>query len=118
MISQRTADTSLEGTSQLAFPGHRGVRAYLTVMTTTTERIGAKAREMVEELQRSRDEVRVQLHLAGMETKDAFRDLESRLTTFEARAHAIGDEPAHELEEAFGHLRAAFGKLRAQLRKD
>lgn len=71
---------------------------------------------MVEELQRSRDEVRVQIHLAGMETKDAFHDLEGRLTKFEARARDIGDEPAHELEEAFTHLRAAFQKLRAKVR--
>lgn len=85
-------------------------------MTTTTERIGAKAREMVEELQRSRDEVRVQMHLAGMDTKDAFHDLEGRLATFEARARAIGEEPTHELEEAFTHLRAAFKALRAKLR--
>ena len=85
-------------------------------MTDRTERAKARAREMVDELQRSRDELRVQLHLAGMETKDKFHDLEARFTKFEARAHALGDEPAAELEEAFSHLRTAYEKLRDKLR--
>ncbi len=84
-------------------------------MSKRTERIEAKGREMVEELQRSRDEIRVQLHLAGMDAKDAYRDLESRLVKFETRAREIGEEPAHELEESFTHLRAAFEKLRAKM---
>lgn len=86
-------------------------------MSDTTDKLKAGAQDMLDELQQARDEVRVQLHLAGMESKDAYGELEKKLNQFEARAHEIGDEPAHELGEAFEHLRAAFGKLSDKLSK-
>jgi len=86
-------------------------------MTQATDKLKKSAKDMVSELQQARDEIRVQLHLAGMETKDTYRDLETKLTNFETRVHEIGDEPAHELIEAFDHLRKAFDKLGDKLTK-
>jgi len=84
-------------------------------MSERSEAVASRARQMVEELQRARDEIRVQLHLAGMEVRDTFERLEPKLVRFEARAHELGDEPVHELEESFKHLRSAFHKLREQI---
>jgi len=84
-------------------------------MTESTDQVIAQAKQMVEELQRTRDELRLQLHLASMEAKDAYHELEPKIVHFEARAHEIGDEPAHELQESFQHLRAALRSLREKL---
>lgn len=86
-------------------------------MNEGTEKLQKSANEMLEELQRARDEARVQLHLGGMEAKEKFAGLETKLDKFEARAHAVGDDAADELIEGFGHLREAFHKLRENLKK-
>jgi len=83
----------------------------MTGMSEATDKLKKSANDMVAELQQARDEVRVQLHLAGMETKDYYGQLEKKLTAFESRVHQIGDEPAHEVVEAFDHLLSAFRKL-------
>lgn len=86
-------------------------------MSDRSDKMEQTAKHMLEELQRARDEARVQLHLGGMEAKDAFAGLEGKLNAFEARAHEIGDDAAEELAEGFDHLVEAFRKLKKNLQE-
>jgi len=66
--------------------------------------------EMVSELEEIRDELKLQLHLAGMELKTRYEDLQNRLELFEERVRQR--HPENDLKDAFGDLKKAFQKLR------
>ncbi len=61
------------------------------------------------ELQTLRDELRVRIHLAGMDLKDKWNELESRLLELER------PEAAQRLREAATDLRDAFRALRGKV---
>lgn len=63
-------------------------------------------------LQTLRDEVRVRLHLAGMDLKDQWNKLEPHLEEVEKKAEEASDEARTLLSEAVKKLE----KLRAALR--
>jgi hypothetical protein len=63
-------------------------------------------------LQSLRDEVRVRLHLAGMDLKDQWNKLEPHLEDVEKKAEEASDEAKTLLAEAVKKLE----KLRASLR--
>lgn len=68
------------------------------------------------ELRTMADEIRVQLHLAGMDAKDKWnRDLEPKLFSFEKRVElevtAATKTAAHDLREAMHHFRGSLKKL-------
>jgi hypothetical protein len=50
------------------------------------------------DLRRMADEIRVKLHLAGMDAKDAWEDIQPRLQDFERRFDATADEVSDELK--------------------
>ena len=65
------------------------------------------------ELRTMADEIRVQLHLAGMDAKDKWnRDLEPKLFAFEKRAEkevgAALKTAAHDLREAMKSFRSSI----------
>jgi ribosome-associated translation inhibitor RaiA len=66
----------------------------------------------VTRLQTLRDEVRVRLHLAGMDLKDQWNKLEPHLDEVEKKAHEASDDAKTALAEAMKKLE----KLRASLR--
>jgi hypothetical protein len=66
----------------------------------------------VQKLQTLRDEVRVRLHLAGMDLKDQWNKLEPHLEEVEKKAGEATDEARTMLHDAMKRLE----KLRAQLR--
>jgi hypothetical protein len=66
----------------------------------------------VTRLQTLRDEVRVRLHLAGMDLKDQWNKLEPHLEEVEKKAGEVTDEARTMLGEAVKKLE----KLRASLR--
>jgi hypothetical protein len=66
----------------------------------------------VTRLQTLRDEVRVRLHLAGMDLKDQWKKLEPHLEEVEKKAEDASDEARAMLSEAVKKLE----KLRAALR--
>jgi len=68
------------------------------------------------DLREMRDEIRLKLHLAGMDAKDAFRKLEPRLTRLESEVSKGGDAVADALQTTAKELRASLRKLRDQLR--
>jgi hypothetical protein len=66
----------------------------------------------VTRLQTLRDEVRVRLHLVGMDLKDQWKKLEPHLEEVEKKAEDASDEARTMLSEAVKKLE----KLRAALR--
>ena len=63
------------------------------------------------ELQTIRDEIRVRIHLAGMELKDTWKDIESRIEDLENQK----PEATQMVRDAAAELRERFRALRAKL---
>ncbi len=61
------------------------------------------------------DDLRVRIHLAGMDAKDAWNKLEPRLQEFEQRAENAVQTTSTELREAAKDLKARLQKLRESL---
>lgn len=51
-----------------------------------------------DDLKRMADEIKVKLHLAGMDAKDAWDEIQPRLEDFEQRFDAKADEVTEELK--------------------
>ena len=54
--------------------------------------------ETRDDLQRTADEIKLKLHLAGMDAKDAWDELEPKLAEFEQRFDAKAEEVGDELK--------------------
>lgn len=70
-----------------------------------------------DDLQRIADDIRLQLHLGGMEAKDAWSRLEPRLSHFDRQASEVTSEVARGLKEVGQELRADLQKLKDSLSK-
>lgn len=70
-----------------------------------------------EELGRLAGEIRLQLHLGGMEAKASWERLEPKLEAFESSAERLTDEVVRELQGASTSLRQELQKLRDRLRQ-
>ena len=66
---------------------------------------------LLTELQTIRDEVRVRIHLAGMDLKDTWKEIEPRLEAFEQQS----SEATHKIRDGAVELRDAFLALRKKL---
>lgn len=73
-----------------------------------------EARKAIDRLQSVRDEIRVQLHLAGMDAKDRWRSLEPRIQEVTDRLAHEGSEGAkkafHEIAEEAKAFRASLDR--------
>lgn len=58
----------------------------------------------IDSLRRMADEIRVKIHLAGMEAKDAWNELEPKLRHLEQRAEAATSDVVDELRERMSKL--------------
>ena len=72
-------------------------------------------KDVLTELETLRDEIRVRIHLAGMEAKDSWNELEPRLTALEAQAKDARDQATHAVKETATELVASLKKLRDRL---
>jgi hypothetical protein len=80
-----------------------------------TKKLRAHIDAQLADLEQMRDEIRVKLHLAGMDAKDSWRDLEPKLDKLEADV-ATGGENIADATLAFAQdLKQAFRKLRDRL---
>jgi hypothetical protein len=61
------------------------------------------------------DEIRVKIHLARMDVKEAWNHLEPKLHAWQQRAERATDTVQGELHEVANDLRARMRKLRDQL---
>ena len=67
------------------------------------------------DLRRSADEIRVKLHLAGMDAKDAWADLQPRLAEFERRFDEKAGEVGEELKALGSDIKKRLQKIKAKL---
>lgn len=82
-------------------------------MNQTTRDVKAELEKSAVQLRKLRDEVRVQLHLGGLEAKDEWRRLEPRLEeVLERTAREVSDASRTALTE----ITQAVRKLRDSLR--
>ena len=72
-------------------------------------------REGLEELRTLRDEIRVKMHLAGMEAKERWKALEPRFEQIEGEVREATDSATEQLRGALDELRESFKKLRSKL---
>lgn len=78
-----------------------------------TSDVKKATQQAVDELKRIRDEVRLELHLASMDAKDAWAKLEPRVAEAERMAHdasEVSKKAVDELVGRFREFRARLGK--------
>jgi len=67
------------------------------------------------DLQRMADEIRVRLHLAGRDAKDAWAKVEPRLREFEQKIEGAKERMTDELSSLGSTLRGEVGRLRDRI---
>ena len=71
--------------------------------------------ETKDDVQRVADEIRVKLHLAGMDAKSAWEELEPKLADFEQRFDAKAGEVSEELKALGGEIKQRLLNIKAKL---
>lgn len=82
---------------------------------TTTENLKQNLNQDLAELARLRDEIRVKVHLAGLDAKSAWKALEPRLDELEREARADGVIVKDASVALAKDLKKAFEQFRARL---
>lgn len=72
-------------------------------------------RKLWNEILRMRDELRLQLHLAGMDAKDAFSKLDDRIEAFSQKAEKTLDKVGEETKVTLAEMEAELKKLREKI---
>jgi len=87
------------------------------------EKIKATLQREIDNLRRTRDELRLQLHLAAADAKDEFDKLETKWVRVEAELNRLGahtKEPlgdlAHAGRELADELTKGYARIREQLK--
>lgn len=90
-----------------------------SIQTPTRETIRSELRDLMAELQRMRDEIRLKVNLASKEVRETWEDrVEPRFHDLEKRVASTTEATAHELREAAKDLRKHFRRIRDQLQAD
>ncbi|MCB9578432.1 MAG: hypothetical protein H6717_15515 [Polyangiaceae bacterium] len=86
-------------------------------MASAEEKRDLKARfdAQLDDLQQMRDEIRVKLHLAGMDAKDVWREMEPKLEKLERDASEEGENIADATLALAKNLSEAVRKFRDRL---
>ena len=71
-------------------------------------------REMADDLKRMRDELRVRLHLAGLDVRDRWNELEPRIGNAEKFAHEVNETSRRKLSELRDGLRDLLERVRRE----
>ena len=69
-----------------------------------------------EDLKRTANEIRVKVHLASMDAKDAWKDIQPRLVDFEKRFDTKADEVGEELKALGGDIKRHLLNIKAKLK--
>lgn len=67
------------------------------------------------DLRRTADEIKVKLHLAGMDAKDAWDEVQPRLADFERRFDAKAEEVGEELKALGNDIKKRLQNIKAKL---
>jgi hypothetical protein len=70
------------------------------------------------DLKRAADEIRVKMHLAGMDAKDAWDDIQPRLADFERRFDEKAGEVSEELKALGGDIKQRLLNIKAKLKSE
>jgi len=73
---------------------------------------------LLPDLRRMADEIRVRIHLAGLDAKEAWAKLEPRLRELEHKAERATDKAKEQLGELGGTLRRELQELTGRLMRD
>lgn len=68
-----------------------------------------------DDLRRTADEIRVKMHLAGMDVKDAWNEVQPRLAEFEQRFDAKAEEVGEELKALGGEIKQRLLNIKNKL---
>jgi len=68
-----------------------------------------------QDLKRMADEIKVKLHLAGMDAKDAWDEIQPRLDDFEKRFDAKADDVGEELKALGGEIKQRLLNIKNKL---
>jgi len=71
-----------------------------------------------DDLRRTADEIKVKLHLAGMDAKDAWDDIQPRIQDFERRFDAKADEVGDELKALGSDIKQRLLNIKAKLKSE
>ena len=74
---------------------------------STKESIKDTYNSVIESLKEDRDELNVKMHLAAMDVRDEWQEIEKKWEHLQSKGHQLGKatgESAHELGEAFSLL--------------
>lgn len=77
----------------------------------------SESAKLVGELQTLRDEIKLKLHLANAEGRDAWNRLEPQLNDFEQRVGKAADATLGELRNAGSELKSSLERLYQNLKK-
>jgi hypothetical protein len=83
--------------------------------TTATEDLQAEIEHRLADLQQLRDRIRLKIHLAAMDARDAWARLEPQLDELESRAEKATGNAAHRLHQDVDRLRRSFTELLERL---
>lgn len=67
------------------------------------------------DLKRTADEIKVKLHLAGMDAKDAWDDLQPRIEEYERRFDSKADEVGEEIKALGNDIKKRLANIKAKL---
>ena len=82
-------------------------------MRTTEEQLKNQIHEVLNQLRTLRDEVRVDLHLAGMEAKQRWADLEPKFHEVEQLGREVSETSKQAIADALQKLRDFRETMRA-----
>jgi len=71
--------------------------------------------ETRDDLRRAADEIKVKLHLASMDAKDAWDEIQPRIADFEQRFDAKADEVGEELKALGQEIKQRLANIKAKL---
>jgi ElaB/YqjD/DUF883 family membrane-anchored ribosome-binding protein len=80
-----------------------------------SEKVRAQVDDVLAELTRMADEIRLKVHLGSMEAKDEWNDVEPKLKQFEKKAEEVVERTGDELKDLGADLKARFKKLKEDL---
>lgn len=92
----------------------------MATTTTTSQNKDAARKELqatLGELETLRDEIRVRLHLAGMDIKKAWGDLDPEYLRLRDAARDVRDEAVVALRDALVEVRKGLRAVRKELEK-
>jgi hypothetical protein len=70
-----------------------------------------------EELKKIRDEIKLKIHLASMDVRDAFEKLEPKVKDLERQVAGAGAAASREVEAAIQKAKEALGHIKEKIEK-